>query len=201
MQSVKNPNLLKLWLSFFCLSLANALASDSVGKIHAVHVNEVIRIEVIQTQRFSWWNICAGSLMDICQSNYYTHSKGWEGPAQSAVIAKTQRWCWTSPLHLRSDSSHTSHPDFREGNFSHRGPDSARYLRTTSCWNPTYLLLRLHPGSTLTYHRSWTRGTACLLHCSLRRMWSSQESEVLLTGMKATSFCGTCTHITTRFKV
>lgn len=36
-------NLLRLWLSFFCLSLANALASDSVGKIHAVHVNEVIR--------------------------------------------------------------------------------------------------------------------------------------------------------------
>lgn len=36
-------NLLKLWLSFFCLSLAKALASDSVGKIHAVHVNEVIR--------------------------------------------------------------------------------------------------------------------------------------------------------------
>jgi len=49
--SVKSEesNLLKLWLSFFCLSLASALASDSVGKIHAVHVNEVIRIKAIHT--------------------------------------------------------------------------------------------------------------------------------------------------------
>lgn len=58
MQNERNQNLLKLWLSFFCLSLAKALASDSVGKIHAVHVNEVIRIKRIQSQRFSLWSIC-----------------------------------------------------------------------------------------------------------------------------------------------
>lgn len=82
MQNAKNQNLLKLWLSFFCLSLANALASDSVGKIHAVHVNEVIRIKVIQTQRFSLWNICAGSRIDICQTNYHTRSSEREGPVR-----------------------------------------------------------------------------------------------------------------------
>lgn len=140
MQNGRNQNLLKLWLSFFCLSLANALASDSVGKIHAVHVNEVIRIKIIQSQRFSLWNICTGSLMDICHTNYYPHSKGQEGP----VDAKTQRWDWASPLHLWSISSHTSQSDFHDGNVSHGGPDSARYLRTTNCWNPTYLPPRLH---------------------------------------------------------
>lgn len=63
------------------------------------------------------------------------------------------------------------------------------------------------PSPTFTYsrhadvpHRSWTRGTACLLHCYLHRMWSSQESEALLAGIKATSFWGTCMHITTRRK-
>lgn len=50
-------------------------------------------------------------------------------------------------------------------------------------------------------HRCWTRGTACLLHCYLCRMWSSQESQALLTGTKATSFCGMCMHITVRLKV
>lgn len=139
-QNVRNQNLLKLWLSFFCLSLANALASDSVGKIHAVHVNEVIRIKIIQSQRFSLWNICTGSLMDICHTNHRPHAKEQGG----LVDAKTQCWDWASPLHLCSISSHTSQSDSHDGNVSHGGPDSARYLRTTNCWNPAYLLLGLH---------------------------------------------------------
>lgn len=139
MQNVRNQNLLKLWLSFFCLSLANALASDSVGKIHAVHVNEVIRIKIIQSQPFSLWSICTGSLMAVCHTNHYPHPKEQEG----LVDAKTQGWGWASPLHLCSFSSHTSQSDSRDGNVSHGCPDSARYLRTPKCWNPAHLL-RLH---------------------------------------------------------
>lgn len=194
MQNAKNQNLLKLWLSFFCLSLANALASDSVGKIHAVHVNEVIRIKVIQTQCFSVWHICAGSLTDICQTNYYIHSSEWERPG----IATTQYWCWTSPA-------------------EHLFPHFPYWVPWWECFprrpwfskvfEDSTLLKSNIPFPTIIYgrhayiaHRSWTRGTACLLYCYLHRMWSSQEPETLLTGMKVTSLSGTCMHITTRLE-
>lgn len=179
MQNVRNQNLLKLWLSFFCLSLANALASDSVGKIHAVHVNEVIRIKIIQSQRSSLWNICTGSLMDICHS-----------------IPGSKEGLWM-PKHKAGTELHLctcggSLPTLPRvtptmGMFPTGGPDSARYLRTTKCWNPAYLLLGLHR-----YPR--TRGTACSWHCCLPRMWHRQDSEALLTLIKAASFCGTRVH-------
>lgn len=191
MQNAKNQNLLKLWLSFFCLSLANALASDSVGKTHAVHVNQVIRITVIHTQGFSPWNICAGSLIGICQTDCYTHSKGEEGLYCKLWLPKHE--CSMSSPHLPSIRSHASHADSWDENVSHGGHDSARHLRTTNCWSPTYLLLRLRRAQELTQRNS--------VFPALPPAQGVQQPEAPLTAIMGTAFCGTCTHITTRLKV
>lgn len=191
MQNVRNQNLLKLWLSFFCLSLANALASDSVGKIHAVHVNEVIRIKIIQSQPFSLWSICTGSLMAVCHTNHYPHPKEQEG----LVDAKTQGWGWASPLHLCSFSSHTSQSDSHDGNVSHGCPDSARYLRTPKCWNPAHLL-RLHTSPReLNQRNSMFMALLPAQDVTQAGLRGSAHPKLRLHPL-----CGTCTHITTTLK-
>lgn len=186
-QNVRNQNLLKLWLSFFCLSLANALASDSVGKIHAVHVNEVIRIKIIQSQRFSLWNICTGSLMD-----YLSHQSS--PPCQGA---RKPCGCQNTMLGLSFTSAPVEHlllPHFPE--WLPWWECFPRRPWLSKVFEDNKLLKSCIPSPRAAHvsHGSWTRGTACSWHCCLLRMWHRQDSQVLLTPINATSSWGTCTH-------
>lgn len=101
----------------------------------------------------------------ICHTNHDPHSKQQEG----LVDVKTQGWDWASPLHLWSISSHTSQSDSHDGNVSHGGPDSARHLRTTKCWNPAYLLhVHTHPRGAEPREQH-AQGTAACSGCDTGR--------------------------------
>lgn len=186
----KEPNLLKLWLSFFCLSLANALASDSVGKIHAVHVNEVIRIKVIQTT-FQFVKLL------------------WRKPDQQLAnkslqpFRKVRRACHIHCVYWNPELVFNFTPAPAELLFPHflcwllwweRFPRRPWFSKV---FEDNKLLKSNIPAPTYTCrqhayvpHRGWTRGTTCLLHCYLHRMWSSQESAAPLAGIETMSFCG-----------
>lgn len=186
----KEPNLLKLWLSFFCLSLANALASDSVGKIHAVHVNEVIRIKVIQTT-FQFVKLL------------------WRKPDQQLAnkslqpFREVRRACHIHCVYWNPELVFSFTPVPAELSFPHflcwllwweRFPRRPWFSKV---FEDNKLLKSNIPAPTYTCrqhayvpHRGWTRGTTCLLHCYLHRMWSSQESAAPLAGIETMSFCG-----------
>lgn len=81
---------------------------------------------------------------DWCLSNQLLQ------PFQRARRAGTVS-CGCQNAMLVLGSSISSHTDSHDEDISHGGPDSARYLRTTNCWKPTYLLLRVCTTGMLTY--------------------------------------------------